>query len=369
MGICILGNGQVLTDTLTAEEEILLRKKLDKELKRSERNLHVSVLPTIYYTPETRFAFGAVGILNFRFNKSDTLLPVSRISPTFVYTLNEQMITQVGFDLYPNKKWWLFGDVGYFVYPYFFGGVGNQHSGNYIEWYDASYPKLNLNVYRKVVSDSIFVGIRYDYQNSTIIPESGKLLDLGGYSGANGSVQSSIGIGIRYDSRDHIFSSTKGWYTDVSFMWTNPNLGASYTDQFLTADIRKYIPIFQRKDVLALQVYSESHSGNVPFNLMAMLGGSERMRGYREGVFRDTKMMVYQAEYRSRILFKYFAFAVFANLGGVGADFQEVNRNYRVTLGGGVRYTFLPKERIFIRFDYGIGEQTQGFYLAVGEAF
>lgn len=367
--ISFRGNTQVYTDTLTKEEAVALQKRIDKELHKIEKKTRFQVLPSVYYTPETRMAFGAVGILSFKFDPNDSLLQVSKISPSFIYTQNKQVLSLISFDLYPHRKWRIFGDMGYFIYPYFFSGVGNDHSISYYEWYDATYPKLNVNAYRKVISDSISVGLRYDFQKSDIVPKENGILESGDYHGKNGSTQSSIGLGVRYDSRSHIWSSTSGWYADFSVMFSEEAIGATYSDQFYTLDVRKYFSISKRKAVLALQFYGEMHSGNVPFNLMALLGGSEQMRGYRKGVFRDRTMLVYQAEYRSRLFFKYFTFALFANSGGIGNSFEEVQANYKFTAGGGLRYTPLPKERLFIRFDYAWGDQTEGFYMAIGEAF
>ncbi|MFT4754938.1 MAG: outer membrane protein assembly factor BamA [Salibacteraceae bacterium] len=361
---------QVFTDTLSEAEAADIQKRIDKGLKQLDRKYTLQVLPLIYYTPETRMAFGAMSIVRFKFKYADSLLKVSNITPSFVYTQNEQMLAQVNFDLYTNKKWRFFGNAGYFIYPYFFNGVGNTLAADEVEWYDATYPKINLNVYRKLWSDSVSVGVKYAYQNSKITPLSNQVLDTGNYEGANGSVQSSIGVGVRYDSRSHLLSATSGWLADVSVNWTDEWSGATYKDQFILADIRTYIPVFKKKDIIALQVYTELHTGKVPFNLMSLLGGSEHMRGYREGEYRDRQMWVYQVEYRTRLFFKFVGLAAFVNMGGIGNDFEDVNQNYRFTYGGGLRIAPVPNERYFIRLDYGVNETSQGlFYIAIGEAF
>lgn len=360
---------QVYTDTLTEKEAEVFRKRMDRQLKRTNKKVRFQVLPSVYYTPETRLAFGAVGIVSFKFDSQDSVLMLSKITPSFIYTQNKQMLSNINYDLHVNRKWWVYGDLGYFDYPYFFSGVGNNHEGDFYEWYDATYPKLSLNIYRKVISDSISVGLKYAFQESDITPEPNGILENGFYSGNHGSTQSSLGLGLRYDSRSHIWSSVSGWYTDFSFMVSDSEIGASFSDQFATLDIRKYFSISPKQDVFALQFYSELHTGSVPFNLMALLGGSEQMRGYRKGVFRDRAMLVYQAEYRSRLLFKYFALAGFASIGGIGDNLTDANKNYRYTAGAGIRYTPLPKERLFLRFDYAWGENTEGFYISVGEAF
>ncbi len=363
------GNAQVYTDTLTAKEAEIFQKRMDRQLRKANKKVRFQVLPSIYYTPETRLAFGAVGIVSFKFDAQDSILMPSKITPSFIYTQNKQMLSNINYDLHVNRKWWVYGDVGYFDYPYFFSGVGNTHDGQYYEWYDATYPKLSLNVYRKVISDSISIGLKYAFQKSDITPEPNGILEDSFTNGKYGSTQSSLGVGMRYDSRSHIWSSVSGWYADFSYMVAAEAFGATYTDQFVALDIRKYITLSTKKDVLALQLFGELHTGYVPFNLMSLLGGSEQMRGYRKGIYRDRAMLVYQAEYRSRLIFKYFALAAFGSVGGIGNGLSDVNKNYRYTAGAGIRYTPLPKERLFLRLDYAWGENTEGFYISVGEAF
>lgn len=360
---------QVYTDTLTEEETVMLQKRLEKELRQSQKNLRFQFLPLIYYTPETKMAFGASGIFSFKTNVNDSLLETSMVTPTFIYTLNNQLLTTVRYDLHLNRKWYLFGDVGYIIYPYFFAGIGNLHNGDYKEWYDAQFPVFSTNIYRKVYKETLSVGLIYEFQKTKITSQSDSLLIPGEISGAGGSTQSSMGLGVKYDSRNYQLAATSGWFADVSITWADKGFGASYQDQFIKLDLRRYITLSKKSDVLALQVYSEIHSGDVPFNLMSMLGGSQLMRGYQQGVYRDRQMLVYQAEYRSRLFFKYFGFAIFGNYGAIGNDFADVNKNYRYTYGAGLRFSPLPEKRYFIRFDYGRGENTNGFYFAVGEAF
>lgn len=360
---------QIPTDTLTEREAELLRKKLDRELKKSTKTSSFRVFPAIYYTPETNLALGAVGMYAFKVSPKDTNLAYSRIMPSAIYTLNKQLLLSAKFEINLTTNWVATGQIGYYLYPYFFAGVGNDVDIDYREWYDAEYPLIELSLYRKMISPKFSVGPKMRFQNTTIqsVEDSG-LLDIGNVTGAQGSAQTALGIGAKYDSRDYLLSPTKGWFVQGSSLWGDESLGGSYYDQFLLLDIRKYFPLFE-KDVFALQVYSELHTGDVPFNLMAQLGGQNQMRGYRQGVYRDKQMMVYQAEYRSRLFFKYFGFAVFGSVGGIGTDFEEVNANYRYTYGAGLRISMIPEKRVFLRVDYGMGNGTNGLYIAIGEAF
>jgi len=362
-------DAQVQTDTLTPQEAAALQKKLDRELKKSQRKTSFQILPIVYYTPETDLAFGATAIYMFKMHQKDSLLPFSQIQPSFIYTLNKQVLGTVHYQLYPNRNWVFMGKVGYLVYPYFFSGIGNTHDLSYKEWYDATYPVLKINAYRKISPKGLSAGLRYRYQNTQITSSPDSLLGHGNVPGERGSVQSALGFGFKYNTTDFTGSPTKGWYVNAYTMWNSTSWGGDYNDQILLLDARKYLTISKKKDVLALQVFAQSHTGDVPFNLMSMLGGRYRMRGYQEGIYRDRQMHVYQLEYRSRLFFKYFGFVLFGNYGGIGNDFDEVTSNYRYTLGTGLRFTPLPEKRYFVRLDYAIGDGTQGFYIEIGEAF
>ena len=368
--VSLVSIAQVKTDTLSETESVQLYKQLNKELNRKQKKYSVQVLPVVYYTPETRFSYGGLGVINFKFNYSDSLLKSSQIIPSFVFTQNKQMLAQIKFDLYSHRKWHIWGSTGYFIYPYFFNGVGNTLAAKNVEWYEAKYPKLDINIYHQIFNEYWSFGLKYDFQDSHITPKTNQVLDTGNYAGARGSLQSSIGLGVRYDSRDYFLSPTKGWFADLSLQWADKWSGASFSNQYAKIDIRKYFTLSQKNDVLAFQIYSEIHTKEIPFNLMALLGGSQQMRGYRKGVYRDKQMWVYQLEYRSRLFFKHVGVAAFANLGGIGNTYRDVNQNYRFTYGGGLRIAPIKTERYFIRLDYGVNQMAEGlFYFAIGEAF
>ena len=56
-------------------------------------------------------------------------------------------------------------------------------------------------------------------------------------------------------------------------------------------------------------------------------------------------------------------------MGAVGANWEEVNQNYRYSYGAGVRMAVDPEKRQFNRFDFATNNQFNGFYFAIGEAF
>jgi hypothetical protein len=107
----------------------------------------------------------------------------------------------------------------------------------------------------------------------------------------------------------------------------------------------------------------------VPFQLLSKLGGSVMMRGYYEGRYRAYDMIIFQTEYRFPV-WRRFGLVVFAGLGDVTGKMTKFRiRDFKVSAGFGARYLFVPEEKLNLRFDFGFGKGTSGFYIDFTEAF
>ena len=145
-----VGLAQVKTDTLSPKEAEKLQRKFDRELNKVDKVNSFKVLPIVYYTPETKLAFGLGGLYSFKFDLKDTLLKFSKINTSFIYTLNKQMMIAATYDLHFDQKRFARGSLGYFIYPYFFAGVGNEHPIDSLEWYGAKYPMFEVDLFQNV---------------------------------------------------------------------------------------------------------------------------------------------------------------------------------------------------------------------------
>jgi outer membrane translocation and assembly module TamA len=69
-----------------------------------------------------------------------------------------------------------------------------------------------------------------------------------------------------------------------------------------------------------------------------------------------------EVEYRFPI-YKRFAGVVFAAMGSVTDRWSNGQTDYlRYTIGAGLRFALLPKDKIRLRFDVGLGKNTSAFY-------
>jgi outer membrane translocation and assembly module TamA len=102
---------------------------------------------------------------------------------------------------------------------------------------------------------------------------------------------------------------------------------------------------------------------------MSLLGGDAIMRGYYNGRYRDNQQMSIQGEYRRQLL-PWLGVTAFSAFGDVASDFNSFDLgDFKWAAGGGLRFMVNRSDRINIRIDYGIGENTSGFYFAFAEAF
>ncbi len=355
----------------TPKGEAKLKRKIEREQRKLDRPYSLIVLPALYYTPETSLAGGATSMLTFKTNPTDSNCRTSQIFANAIYTLNDQIILTAPFQIFLSRnRWFLNGELSFFRYPYIYGGIGNEHEPDEYEDYNAYFPRYRAELLRRVVGN-FYAGGNLFYQNTTITEtEFNGLLDTGKVAGAEGGVTFGVGLSLLLDYRNNQLSPTKGWYISYSTLHNSEALGSNFNYDQYTFDFRFYHRL-GKKHSWAHNVYTQFQNGTIPFNRLSALGGPFRMRGYQQAVYRDENQLVYQTEFRSKVYFNHIAFRLFGAVGGVGSDLEEVSQNLRPTMGTGIRFTFKRKSNVFIRLDYGVGlgTQTRGFYVNVGEVF
>ena len=93
------------------------------------------------------------------------------------------------------------------------------------------------------------------------------------------------------------------------------------------------------------------------------------MRGYYLGRYRDQHAAALQAEYRTYV-WKRFGFVAFVGFGDVA---KKLNRfalkDFKTSVGFGLRFAIDPKEKINFRFDIAFGHDSSAFYITATEAF
>lgn len=326
-------------------------------------------LPLVFRSPETSWGFGAGAFYAFRPSHYSENTRPSQIQIGGAYTLLNQILSYLPFQIFTNEnRYQILGELGYYRFIYDYYGIGNDKPIDFRELFTVRFPRVRLQAMIQF-RDNQYWGLRYWMDNYAISEtEPGGELSDGSIQGSNGGFLSGLGLVHTYDTRDKIFATHKGWFVETVLFHNGPMLGSDFDYTKFIIDARRFFKLKENHSI-GVNVYLEFTGGDAPFNQLALMGGSKRMRGYYEGRYRDKHMAVVQGEYRFPLFWR-FSGVIFGGFASVNnrPDFLEPGI-WRWNVGPGIRLAIDPNERINIRLDYGFTKESSGLYLIVGEAF
>ena len=213
-------------------------------------------------------------------------------------------------------------------------------------------------------SGNLFIGptFSFDYINAHHI-DNPELL------GGQRHTTTNIGAGLTllYDTRDNLTAPKRGMYLSLQQVCRPRFMANHYAFSSTALRTSGYIPI-SSATLIALDFRTEFNYGNPAWGMMAQLGGSNTMRGYYEGRYRDKNKMEGEIELRQHV-WKRNGIVAWAGLGTVFNKFRSMRaRNVLPNFGLGYRWEF--KKNVNVRLDYGFGKSGQsGFLFNINEAF
>lgn len=338
----------------------------DRIMKMLTEDRDLVVLPAFFVSPETSAGFGMAAMYHFR-PGGDTLSRPSNVQSVIIYTLENQVLLTIPYNIFlKNEKYWLYGELGFFIYPYRFYGIGSDISTRNYEPYSASFFRLELNALKKL-SEGFYLGPTLFYDEYfKIKTEANGMLDTTNILGTDARSLLGIGTSFILDHRDNIFAPREGYYLEGRALFYEDQVIGGYQFSDFYIDARKYFHLDDQWET-GFQFYHQSIFGDPPFYNLSQLGNSRIMRGYFRGAYRDFHQVALQSEIR-HYLFDRVIFSAFGGLGAVADDmfgYEKLLGSY----GVGLRYEINTKERIRIRLDYARGHESSGFYININEAF
>lgn len=323
-------------------------------------------IPILFYTPETGVAGGAAALYLMRDSTSSR---ASSITSDIIYTEHKQIIFEVDGDLYfQNDTYRLLSSIVFQRYPNKFFGIGNFTALSDEETYTPQSFVVRAVLYRKIVSN-YHIGplLRYESVSMREVSPTG-LLAPGTIIGSKGGTSSGLGIVANWDSRDNTFAAASGSFCQLTGLFYSRSFGGDYDYSDVLFDTRHFFEIVPEQ-VLAIQAAAEFMGGTVPFQNLVRFGGQNIIRGYFDGRYRDKNGIALQAEYRVPVWWR-IGIVGFAGAAQVAKQVSLFAMDRFWFAGGvGLRFYWNPQERISLRLDYGIGNNSSGVYVTVTEAF
>lgn len=330
----------------------------------------LAAYPYIFYTPETKIAFGGGGSYAWHYTGEDSDLSPNSILVALTYTQQKQFIAAITPEIYTkNRKWLLNGFLGFYHYPDKYWGIGNNTPDSAEEDFEPRFWDVDA-LAQHLIIEGLMAGLVWkftDYQPGEIL--EGGLLDQDDVLGSGGSTSSGLGLVATYDTRRPRFSSRSGYFLQMQTVLFRKAFGSTYHFNRTIVDMRHFLPLGNSM-VLAVQGFGQFTHGEVPFNMLPFLGGKYSMRGYYFGRFRDNYLLAGQAEFRYPI-WNRFRGVVFAGVGSTAPEMGQFTlKDLKPSVGLGLRFVLDPQDNIVLRLDIGFGEDgNNGLYIMINEAF
>lgn len=193
--------------------------------------------------------------------------------------------------------------------------------------------------------------------------------DIGDPASLVGSIDrasraSGLGVSLEFDTRDNIFTPSRGTKSSVDLTFYDPAIGSDRAFQTYRAYLFHYWPVADSL-VLAGRADARSSGGTVPFYLLPYID----MRGVPIGRLQDQHTAVLETELRWNLDARWalVGFLGGGRVWGTTTDFSEGTET--VSKGVGFRYLLARRLGLYAGIDWAWSTQDHGWYIQIGSAW
>jgi hypothetical protein len=397
-------------------DTVCIQKDLG-DVIRSARNLPLKekpsgassllLVPIIGSNPATGFMFGVGGQYAFKMPESRLY---SLINGSAQVTTKNQYLFMVKNNIYSRKERIFYtGDWRFLIYSQPTYGLGtNSPEGGIIDYQynlggletssDSLAQPMKFNFARIhqsmgfKVAEGIYLGLGYQFDSYFKITDEKLRLNPGDtlltshylYNTSYGFdtkkyYSSALGASFIIDKRDNMIQAYRGYFLSLGFQGAYRIFGNKNNANMLKAEWRSFHGVSKRNPAHLIAFWALgnfSKEGDFPYMILPATAYDQRSRsarGYTQGRYRGSHYVYTEAEYRFPIsrCGGVLSGVVFVNGTTTNNEtldlqlFESINAGY----GVGLRVMLDKYSRSNLTIDYGFGEKSSGFYLAVSETF
>ena len=323
------------------------------------KNIDFNVMPYLNYNRTLEFMFGAIPMMMYKIDKTDSISPKSLSGISAVYTTNKSYFISAFNKLYFNEDKWR---------AQVFFMIGDHNSQFYMDDIDApdfydfgtKTTIVGVTLQRKIIK-YLYAGFGYSYSHYDTTYQDN--IQPSSVTHTNG-----LQLLTLYDTRDAVYYPTKG--DKIRLRWINyPEwFGNEVEANKILSEYDKYFPMRDGTDVIAARFSGKFGLGNIAFEQQVTIGG-EDIRGYSEGKYRGDGLMALQCEYRYNFN-KKMGLVGFAGVATIyGSATPDFDWKLYPGAGVGYRYRAFKTEKFNVGLDAAVGKGDWGIYFRIGEAF
>lgn len=316
------------------------------------------------YSAVTKVSLGILASGLYRIDRTDTITQPSNVSLyANISTSGYYKVGVTGLNLMDRNRHRIKYDISFASMPIDYWGIGyamaQAEKSSMVE------KRYRIDAeYQYEMARNFFGGVALDFTHAAAKKVANPDYMLGQ---RDKYTATGWGLSLQYDSRDFAPNPYKGIYLSLRETYFPAALGTTETI-WRTSFTGNYYQRLWKGCTLALDAYMEYNAGKeIPWSMVAQLGGGYRMRGYYLGQYRDNGMIEVQAELRQKIYNRH-GIAVWVGAGNVFPNFNSFQ--WRQTLPNyGIGYRWEFKHRVNVRIDYGRGKHGGSVVFNVNEAF
>jgi outer membrane protein assembly factor BamA len=162
---------------------------------------------------------------------------------------------------------------------------------------------------------------------------------------------------VEANTRQPPLNPRRGGRYRLSYGYYNDRTENRFSFARIEADAQHYFPMLNERRVIALHALaslSEADAGQeVPFYMQRTLGGPDDLRGFERYRFRDTNLVLLQAEYRFEVFTAVDA-AIFFDAGSVAPRREDLRLDDLET-DYGIGFRFGSDSGVFARIEGAFG--------------
>lgn len=367
----------LLNDTLAVDTALNAKPKgffgkLKNYFKKSEhfdptKKIDFGILGGPHYSSATGVGLGVVASGLYRIDRNDPQLPLSNVSIFSNVTSKGLLMVGVrGNNVFPRERFRLDYTTYIYTFPSTLWGIGYEQGNN--DDNETNYSRLKFEAKPRFLvrlAPHTYIGplVNVQYINITDFDQS--VADLMGCDERKFTTFGG-GLSFTYDSRDIILNATRGWFVQLDQIFNPSWLGNDHVYHWTDLTVSTYHKAW-RGAVIAGEFHSMFNYNDVPWPMLATVGGQSRMRGYFEGRYRDKNIMEAQIELRQHIK-KRHGIVVWVGAANVFPKFSEMRLKHTLpNFGTGYRWRF--KQGVNVRLDLGLTRNGMGFIFNINEAF
>ncbi len=330
----------------------------------------LAAAPIIYYTPETRWAWGAGGLAYFSLTKDESVPRPSNIAFSGVFTQNKQYSFDLNPDFYFRHGYHAQFDLQYAKFPDKFFGVGNDTPESLEEPYTSKYWKLRVEVLKKTVG-SVNLGFQYLF-DSVSMTEVEKRRGAGFRGRLRKRRGHRLGRRAFYDHRQpgqHLFPDdgqlspvVRSWASGAPWAAISGSAGSCWTPAAISGSPRPGCSPSSRR--------SCSRPGSRRSGGWGCSGGKTASAAITSAVTGIITCFTFRPNTAGCRLSGGSGWRASPGwarwrTGSTGFSIDGLKYSY----GLGLRFVFSRDQRINLRMDYAFGRDSSAVYFTAAEAF